>query len=247
METSRTACIAAAASRAGSRRSAASTETPRRERTPPPEAASPAPPPARRRSARMGSPDRDRRARPSCSWSSPGAVASYVSLGRASRRRQRAPAARSRSTQSGLILNEPTTTLLLGTDHGPGAGREGARRTDSMLLVRTDPERGRTSFLSIPRDLRVEVPGQGFAKINAAYQSAGPDLAIRTIRDFSGCAPSPRRGRRLRRLRAPDRRARRGDRRRARADRLEPVRLPVLDRERCALGAAGGSPRASRR
>jgi LCP family protein required for cell wall assembly len=54
------------------------------------------------------------------------------------------------------------------------------------MLVRTDPGRGRTTFLSIPRDLRVDVPGRGFNKINAAYQFGGPDLAIRTIREFTG-------------------------------------------------------------
>jgi polyisoprenyl-teichoic acid--peptidoglycan teichoic acid transferase len=88
--------------------------------------------------------------------------------------------------QRGLMLANPSTTLLLGTDHGPGAGRRGARRSDSIILVRTDPGRGRTTFLSIPRDLRVDVPGRGFNKINAAYQLGGPDLAIRTIREFTG-------------------------------------------------------------
>jgi LCP family protein required for cell wall assembly len=38
------------------------------------------------------------------------------------------------------------------------------------------------SYLSIPRDLRVEVPGYGFEKINSAMQIGGPALAIRTIR-----------------------------------------------------------------
>jgi hypothetical protein len=51
--------------------------------------------------------------------------------------------------QSGLLMTTPTTTLLLGTDHGPGAGREGAHRSDSIMLVRTDPDRGRISYLSI--------------------------------------------------------------------------------------------------
>ena len=114
------------------------------------------------------------------------AVASYVALGRAvDGANERLPPI-PLDQQSGLILNEPTTTLLLGTDHGPGAGRESARRTDSMLLMRTDPGRGQTSFLSIPRDLRVEVPGRGFSKINAAYQSGGPDLTVRTVRNLFG-------------------------------------------------------------
>jgi LCP family protein required for cell wall assembly len=88
--------------------------------------------------------------------------------------------------QRGLMLANPSTILLLGTDRGPGAGRQGAQRSDSIMLVRTDPARGRTAYLSIPRDLRVDVPGRGFNKINAAFQLGGPDLAIRTIRDFTG-------------------------------------------------------------
>jgi LCP family protein required for cell wall assembly len=88
--------------------------------------------------------------------------------------------------QRGLMLANPSTILLLGTDHGPGAGRQGARRSDSIMLVRTDPARGRTAYLSIPRDLGVDVPGRGFNKINAAYQFGGADLAIRAIRDFTG-------------------------------------------------------------
>ena len=54
------------------------------------------------------------------------------------------------------------------------------------MLVRTDPDRGRTSFLSIPRDLRVDVPGHGFAKINAAYQFGGQNLAVQTVKAFTG-------------------------------------------------------------
>jgi LCP family protein required for cell wall assembly len=114
------------------------------------------------------------------------AVASYIAVGNAvgSANERLGPVAL--DGQSGLLLSDPTTTLLLGTDHGPGAGREGAQRSDSIMLVRTDPGRGRTSFLSIPRDLRVDIPGRGSAKINAAYQFGGPDLAVRAVRNFTG-------------------------------------------------------------
>ena len=85
------------------------------------------------------------------------------------------------------MLANPTVVLLLGTDHSRTVqDRQGARRSDSMMLVRTDPRRGRISYLSIPRDLQVEVPGLGTSKINAASQVGGPALAIRTIRQFTG-------------------------------------------------------------
>ena len=87
----------------------------------------------------------------------------------------------------GLILTRPTITLLLGTDHAQGIeARQGARRSDSIMLVRTDPRRGRISYLSIPRDLRVDVPGHGTNKINAAMQLGGPALTVRTVRAVTG-------------------------------------------------------------
>lgn len=88
--------------------------------------------------------------------------------------------------QEGLLLSQPTTTLLLGTDHANRRDRASARRSDSILLVRSDPRRGRIAYLSIPRDLRVDVPGLGPSKINAAFQVGGAPLALETVRTFTG-------------------------------------------------------------
>ena len=99
----------------------------------------------------------------------------------------RVPASVSRllTEQDGLLSSTPTTILVLGTDGGQ-RGRAGSRRSDSIMLVRTDPSRHRLAFLSIPRDLRVEIPGYGASKINAAFQFGGPTLALQTIRDVTG-------------------------------------------------------------
>ena len=83
-------------------------------------------------------------------------------------------------------LSTPTTILVLGTDGGTQPGRSDAHRSDSIMLIRTDPGKHRLAFLSIPRDLRVEIPGHGAAKINAAYQIGGPALALRTVKDLTG-------------------------------------------------------------
>lgn len=89
--------------------------------------------------------------------------------------------------QDGLLLSEPTTILLLGTDHSASIeDRAAARRSDSIMLVRTDPKRGRFAYLSIPRDLKVDIPGHGEGKINAAMQTGGPALALRTVEAFTG-------------------------------------------------------------
>jgi LCP family protein required for cell wall assembly len=86
--------------------------------------------------------------------------------------------------QSGLLSSKATTILVLGTDGGE-AGRAGSRRSDSIMLVRTDPGKHRLAFLSIPRDLRVDIPGYGSNKINAAFQLGGPTLALRTVLELT--------------------------------------------------------------
>lgn len=85
----------------------------------------------------------------------------------------------------GGLSGSPTTILVLGTDGGV-KGRAGARRSDSVMLIRTDPERGRIVYLSVPRDLYVEIPGYGRGKINAAFQYGGPALTMRTVRALTG-------------------------------------------------------------
>jgi LCP family protein required for cell wall assembly len=85
---------------------------------------------------------------------------------------------------NGLLLSSSTTILLLGTDHatGKGSANRGAdQHSDSITLLHTDPGRHRLVYLSVPRDLRVNIPGYGYQKINAAMQFGGPRLAVKTL------------------------------------------------------------------
>lgn len=85
---------------------------------------------------------------------------------------------------SGLLFSNSTTILLLGTDHATGRGSQGRgadQHSDSITLLHTDPGHHRLYYLSIPRDLRVNVPGYGYQKINAAMQFGGTRLAVRTL------------------------------------------------------------------
>jgi polyisoprenyl-teichoic acid--peptidoglycan teichoic acid transferase len=50
-----------------------------------------------------------------------------------------------------------------------------------MLLVRIDPNSTTINLLSLPRDLKVDIPGYGIAKLNAAYSFGGPNLLLKTI------------------------------------------------------------------
>jgi LCP family protein required for cell wall assembly len=85
----------------------------------------------------------------------------------------------------GSLLSTPTAILLLGTDHSAAAARSGDQHSDSITLLRTDPPHHRLYYLSIPRDLRVEIPGYGPAKINTAFQVGGPRLAARTVASYT--------------------------------------------------------------
>jgi LCP family protein required for cell wall assembly len=86
----------------------------------------------------------------------------------------------------GLLSSKPTTILIMGTDGSATGGRQAANRSDSIMLLHTEPGKHRFLFLSIPRDLQVEIPGVGTGKINAAFQSGGPGLALRTVKALTG-------------------------------------------------------------
>jgi len=96
---------------------------------------------------------------------------------------------RALAPDTGSLYNSATNILLVGTDHATGKGSQGRsvdQHSDSMTILHTDPGRGRLVYLSIPRDLWVDIPGIGYSKINAAMQNGGPRLAIRTINKLLG-------------------------------------------------------------
>ena len=105
---------------------------------------------------------------------------------------------RSTATTTGVSGSRPESTtttvpespsamhlLVLGSDYRED-GEEGGSRSDTIILVNIDPDRDFFSVMSIPRDLRVEVPGHGFNKINYAYAVGGPALTIKTVKQLTG-------------------------------------------------------------
>jgi LCP family protein required for cell wall assembly len=76
---------------------------------------------------------------------------------------------------------DPQTILIIGSDHRAGTSWRSSN-TDTMMLLRMDPNSQTINVLSIPRDLEVQIPGYGTAKINAAYSLGGPNLMIKTIK-----------------------------------------------------------------
>jgi LCP family protein required for cell wall assembly len=90
------------------------------------------------------------------------------------------------SKQNGLLLSNPSTLLFLGRDHENTDQRVGLNHSDSIMILRTDPSRHRLVYLSIPRDLRVPIPGYGDDRINTAFTRGGAALAVSTIQNFTG-------------------------------------------------------------
>ena len=78
----------------------------------------------------------------------------------------------------------PQTILVLGSDRRYGEGKGATPRSDTIIVVRLDPDKEATAVMSIPRDLKVEIPGYGTNKINAAYAYGGPKLTVRTIKNL---------------------------------------------------------------
>lgn len=88
-----------------------------------------------------------------------------------------------------------TNWLIVGTDSRAdlseqqrtdlSTGDAAGARTDTIMLVHNPPS-GRPMIVSLPRDLYVPIPGIGDSKINAAFNSGGPQLLVRTVQDLTG-------------------------------------------------------------
>lgn len=82
-------------------------------------------------------------------------------------------------------LSRPVNILVMGIDSLPGASDTSATTftgsSDTMLLLRLNPNNKTMRVLSIPRDSQVVVPGMGLAKISLANTLGGPALAARVV------------------------------------------------------------------
>lgn len=85
----------------------------------------------------------------------------------------------------------PRTILLLGHDrresgHADPLADTSRGRSDTIILVRLDPSKQATAMMTLPRDLKVDIPGRGTDRLNAAYSFGGTKLALRTIKRLTG-------------------------------------------------------------
>jgi LCP family protein required for cell wall assembly len=76
------------------------------------------------------------------------------------------------------------TFLVIGSDKRANE-EEDPGRSDTTMLVRLDPDKGLISMMSIPRDLKVEIPGYGTGKFNEAYSYGGTKLTAETVKQLT--------------------------------------------------------------
>ena len=80
---------------------------------------------------------------------------------------------------------QPENILILGSDkRASEPGDPG--RSDTTMLLRLDPDRNAIALMSIPRDLKVEIPGFGTEKFASAYTYGGPKLALQVVKELTG-------------------------------------------------------------
>ncbi|MEU0554863.1 LCP family protein [Dactylosporangium sp. NPDC006015] len=86
--------------------------------------------------------------------------------------------------------------LLVGIDARPGEDQAGAR-ADSIIVLHVSAGGDRAWLVSLPRDTRVEIPGHGTDKLNAAFaagsqggggRAGGFALLATTVRQLTGLA-----------------------------------------------------------
>jgi polyisoprenyl-teichoic acid--peptidoglycan teichoic acid transferase len=70
--------------------------------------------------------------------------------------------------------------VLMGADDRKNEGG----RSDTLMVLWLNPSAKRGAIMSIPRDLRVDIPNHGTTKVNAAYAYGGPTLTVQTVEQF---------------------------------------------------------------
>ncbi|NJO45048.1 MAG: LCP family protein [Oscillatoriales cyanobacterium RM2_1_1] len=85
-------------------------------------------------------------------------------------------------------LSRPVTILVMGIDQFPeatsGSDAQFGGRSDTLLVVRFDPQQQSVALLSIPRDTEVEFPNGEIGKVNEANYWGGTKLATETIEEL---------------------------------------------------------------
>jgi LCP family protein required for cell wall assembly len=82
-------------------------------------------------------------------------------------------------SRAALSANNPANAQFGGSSATPG------QRSDTIILARIAPATRQVEILSLPRDLWVNIPGQGPNRINSAFDT-GPNLLVQAIQNDLG-------------------------------------------------------------
>jgi LCP family protein required for cell wall assembly len=80
---------------------------------------------------------------------------------------------------------EPQNILIIGSDKR-ASEPEDPGRSDTTILLRLDPDNDAIALMSIPRDLKVEIPGEGIDKFTSAFAYGGPKLTLQVVKELTG-------------------------------------------------------------
>jgi len=81
-------------------------------------------------------------------------------------------------TEKAVEQKKGLSFLLLGVDQR----KNETGRSDTIIVVTIDPKTNKSQMISIPRDLKTEIIGNGSSdKINHAYALGGPQMALDTV------------------------------------------------------------------
>ena len=90
---------------------------------------------------------------------------------------------RTRSVGEGLMAGKSEVhVMIMGVDQR----EDDVGRSDTLMLATVDTSQGKASLLSIPRDTRVRIEGNGYDKINHAYAFGGHELTQGTVEHLLG-------------------------------------------------------------
>ena len=88
--------------------------------------------------------------------------------------------------KSDINNKDPFSILLLGIDTGE-FDRKDTGRSDTMILATVNPKEGKTTLISLPRDIYAEIVGYGTNdKWNHAYAFGGVGMSMDTVEKFLG-------------------------------------------------------------
>lgn len=95
------------------------------------------------------------------------------------------------STRPALDESGAQNILFMGSDARGATAEVGVeevdnQRSDVLMVVHIDADRENVHVMSILRDSWVDIPGHGFAKVNAAYAWGGTPLTVATVESLLG-------------------------------------------------------------